>query len=207
MADWRGGAIVFLADGKPRCYWGVDWEAEPGLLGYHDDEWGTPRRNPTDVFEALSLGIFQAGLGWLTVFHKRDALRAAFHGFDPERVAAMTGDDVSALLENPAIIRNRAKIEATIHNAVLATSGDTELADVIWSHAPAHNPQRSSLEDLPASTPESAALAGALKAAGYKFVGATSVYAFMQSLGVVNDHFHGCYRAVGEEHRTAGTPT
>jgi DNA-3-methyladenine glycosylase I len=197
MADFRGGALTLRDDGKARCDWKVDWDAEPEFLQYHDEEWGIPRREPAVVFEALSLGVFQAGLGWLTVLHKRPAFREAFHGFDPVAVAAMTERDVEALLGNAAIIRNRAKIEATIANAVVATTSDTDLADLMWRFAPAEHRSPENLDEVPTASDESRALASALKTAGYTFVGPTSVYAFMQSLGIVNDHVRGCFRAPG----------
>jgi DNA-3-methyladenine glycosylase I len=204
VAKWRGGAITLRDDGKARCDWKVDWDSEPVFLRYHDEEWGIPRREPTVVFEALSLGVFQAGLGWLTVLHKRPAFREAFHDFDPYRIAAMTERDVEALLGNAAIIRNRAKIEATIANAVVATTSGTDLADLMWSFAPAGHRSPDSLDDVPTTSNESRALAAALKTAGYTFVGPTSVYAFMQSLGIVNDHVRGCFRAPGTGNAVTG---
>jgi len=197
MADFRGGAITLRDDGKARCDWKIDWDHELEFLRYHDEEWGIPRREPTVVFEALSLGVFQAGLGWLTVLHKRAAFREAFHGFDPVAVAALTERDVEALLGNAAIIRNRAKIEATIANAVVATTSGTDLADLVWRYAPTEHRSPESLDEVPVASEESRALAVALKSAGYRFVGPTSVYAFMQSLGIVNDHVRGCFRAPG----------
>lgn len=187
--------MIVRPDGLPRCDWKVDWDADPELLHYHDDEWGTPRRGRRDVFEALSLGIFQAGLGWLTVFHKRQAFREAFHDFEPAAVASMDQDEIEALLSNPAIIRNRRKIAATVHNAVVATTSDTDLADLMWRFVPEPHAQPDSRNPVPVMSPESDALAAALKSHGYKFVGSTSVYAFMQSLGIVNDHVRGCFRS------------
>lgn len=204
MADFRGGAITLRDDGLARCDWKVDWDGEPEFLRYHDEEWGIPRREPAEVFEALSLGVFQAGLGWLTVLHKRESFREAFHGFDPVAVAALTDRDVEALLNNAAIIRNRAKIEATISNAAVATTSERGLADLMWQYAPTEHRTPESLDEVPVASEESRALAVALKSAGYRFVGPTSVYAFMQSLGIVNDHVRGCFRAPGTgygEHR------
>ena len=190
----RSGIVVSAEDGKARCEWVEDSQGQ--LLLYHDVEWGTPSHDPKVVFETLTLGVFQAGLGWLTVFRKRDAFRDAFLGFDPARVAKMTSRDVNRLLKNDLIIRNRAKIEATVNNAVVATSSDQPLADIAWqfvpSKPPAH-PRRWS--EVRVESPESKALSAELKSLGYKFVGPTSVYSFMQSIGIVNDHVRGCYRA------------
>jgi DNA-3-methyladenine glycosylase I len=189
----HSGVVVSAIDGKPRCEWVS--EDEPELLRYHDTVWGTPSHDPTVVFEALSLGVFEAGLGWLTVFHKRDAFQDAFYHFDPERVATMTSRDVTRLLMNEHIIRNRAKIEATVNNAVVATSGDRPLADVAWDFAASKVSHPKRWGDVRVDSPEAKALSAELKSEGYKFVGPTSVYAFMQSIGVVNDHIRGCFRA------------
>jgi DNA-3-methyladenine glycosylase I len=193
MNPTHRSVVVSAVDGKTRCGW-VE-EDQTDMLRYHDEEWGTPSRDPTVVFEVLSLGVFQAGLGWLTVMHKRDAFRDAFYNFDPDRVATMTSRDVARLLKNEHIIRNRAKIEATINNAEMAVSGERPLADVVWDFTSpkATRPRRWS--DLRADSPESKALSAELKSEGYKFVGPTSAYAFMQSIGIVNDHIRGCFRA------------
>ncbi len=206
MANWNAGTVTLHSDGRTRCDWRIDWETNTDLLRYHDEEWGTPRREITAVFEGLCLNIFQAGLGWLTVFHKRQAFRDAFHQFDPAQVATMTPRDVDQLLLNPAIIRNRAKIEATIHNAVVAMESDTDLADLIWSYAPNSQGRWRSLEEVPAMSAESQALASAMKKQGYKFVGPTIAYAFMQSLGIVNDHVVGCFRARDENPGLSESP-
>jgi DNA-3-methyladenine glycosylase I len=193
MAITHTSVVVSAEDGKPRCGWVDDFDKQ--LVQYHDEEWGTPSHDPRVVFETLSLGVFQAGLGWLTVWRKQEAFREALHNFDPERVAAMTPKDVDRLLKNEHIIRNRAKIEATIHNAVVATSAERPLVDVVWQYAPRRprHPKRAS--DIPTDSPEAKRLSAELKAEGYKFVGPTSVYAFMQSVGIVNDHIKGCFRA------------
>jgi DNA-3-methyladenine glycosylase I len=195
VAAHHPGVVVFDTDGKPRCEWVS--AAEPEMLRYHDTEWGTPTHDPVALFETLSLGVFQVGLGWMTVFHKRDAFRRAFHGFDPARVAKMTPKDVDRLLTDEHIIRNRAKIEATVHNAGLVLAADRSLDDLAWSNVPAkHSGGPLHWKDAPTNSAEAEALTGELKAEGYKFVGPTSVYAFMQTVGVVNDHVRGCFRAL-----------
>lgn len=195
MANWRAGTVVETPDGKARCEWVADWRSDPALLAYHDTEWATPTKDPSIVFETLSLGVFEAGLNWLTVLHKRDAFRRAFHGFDVPSVAAMTAADVDTLAADAAIVRNRAKIEAIIHNAALAMGSDVSLADRAWSFAPDGHDRPRSGREVPVSSPEAVALASALKSDGYKFVGPTSVYGFMQSIGIVDDHIVGCFRA------------
>ena len=147
------------------------------------------------MFEALTLGVFQAGLSWAIVFGKRDAFRRAFHNFDVAQVAAMTQRDVDRLLQDPSIIRNRAKIQATLANARSMSSASPSLAALARSYESARTRSPRSLAHLPASTPRADAFAKQLKSQGYRFVGPTSVYAFMQNVGVVNDHIHGCFRA------------
>src|SRR6266566_626948 len=147
------------------------------------------------MFEALTLGVFEVGLSWSTVFGKRDAFRKAFRGFDPAKVAAMTGRDVERLMRDAAIIRNRAKIQATIDNARAMLSASPSLAALAKSYEITRRPAPRSVADLPKSTREAEAFAKQLKAQGYRFVGPTSVYAFMQNVGVVNDHVHGCFLA------------
>ena len=149
------------------------------------------------MFEALTLGVFEAGLSWSIVFGKRDGFRKAFHGFDVARVAAMTDRDVNRLVEDPSIIRNRAKIRAVVENARAMSSGSPSLAALAKSYASNRKRAPRSIADLPTSTPQADAFAKQLKSQGYRFVGPTSVYAFMQNVGVVNDHVHGCFRAVG----------
>jgi DNA-3-methyladenine glycosylase I len=193
--DPRGGTTVG-ADGITRCWWCGD---DPLYVDYHDREWGTPLHDERGLFELLSLEGFQAGLSWITILRKRDAFREAFEGFDPDIVAAYSEVDVDRLLANPGIVRHRGKITATIGNAeaVLAMGEEgTSLEQVVWSYAPA--PRKRPLRDrseIPAETAESAALAKALRKRGMRFVGATTVYAFMQSAGLVDDHLGGCHRA------------
>jgi DNA-3-methyladenine glycosylase I len=188
-----GNDVIVGYDAKRRCAW-----AGPGdtpLGRYHDQVWGTRTYDDSALFEALTLGVFQAGLSWSIVFNKRDAFRTAFHGFDTSRVAAMTERDVDRLVQDPAIIRNRAKIEATVDNARAMTSASPSLAALARSYASNRKRAPRSISDLPTSTPHAEAFAKQLKSQGYRFVGPTSVYAFMQNVGVVNDHVHGCFRA------------
>jgi len=147
------------------------------------------------MFEALTLGVFEVGLSWSIVFGKRDAFRNAFHGFKVAKVAAMTEADVDRLVGDASIIRNRAKIQATVNNARAMLSASPSLADLAKSYATTHKRAPRSIAGLPKSTPQAEAFAKELKSQGYRFVGPTSVYAFMQNVGVVNDHIHGCFRA------------
>lgn len=166
---------------------------------YHDTEWGVPLPASADergLFERISLEAFQSGLSWLTILRKRESFRAAFAGFDPVAVAAFTDDDVARLLADAGIVRNRAKIEATIANgrALVAMHEDDErLADLFATHAPAPRPTRAAtFADVPTTTPGSTALARELKRRGFRFVGPTTAYAAMQAVGVVDDHLEGC---------------
>lgn len=181
-------------DGRSRCPW-------PGLThedyrAYHDQEWGHPVHGERAVFERLSLEAFQAGLSWLTILRKRPAFRAAFAGFDPEVVAGFGPDDVVHLLGHPGIVRNRRKIEATIANAAATLAlraAGTPLDRLVWSFRPEPGPVPQSFSELPAQTDASKALARALKQAGFTFVGPTTMYALMQSAGLVNDHLAACF--------------
>jgi DNA-3-methyladenine glycosylase I len=188
-----GDDLIIGDDGKARCAW-----AGPGgtALGrYHDEVWGARTYDESALFEALTLGVFEAGLSWSIVFGKREAFSTAFHSFDSERVAAMTERDVDRLVQDPSIIRNRAKIEATIDNARAMRAASPSLAELARSHESTRKRAPRSIADLPTSTPEAETFANQLKTQGYRFVGPTSVYAFMQNVGVVNDHIHGCFRA------------
>jgi DNA-3-methyladenine glycosylase I len=178
-------------DGRPRCRWAG---SAPEYLDYHDREWGRPVHDQARLFEKLCLEGFQTGLSWLTILRKRAAFRRAFAGFDPAAVAAFGDADVARLLADPGIVRNRRKVEATIANAraVLALEG-TSLDELVWSAAPATHPVPASLADLPATSPESIALARELKRRGFQQVGPTTVYALMQACGVVDDHLAGCF--------------
>ncbi len=181
-------------DGRVRCGW---VGAAPDYLVYHDDEWGRPLLGVAAMFERLSLEGFQSGLSWLVVLRKRAAFRAAFAGFDPAAVAAFGVDDVARLLADPGIVRNRAKIEATVHNARRVLDLDRPLDELLWSFAPAVHPRPATLADVPATSPESTAMARELKRHGLRFVGPTTCYALMQAAGLVDDHLAGCWRAAG----------
>jgi DNA-3-methyladenine glycosylase I len=187
------------ADGVARCPWAAAGE----YARYHDEEWGVPLHGDVALFEKLSLEGFQSGLSWIVVLRKRPAFRAAFADFDPERVATFGEKEVERLLADVGIVRNRQKIEAVIGNARAVAAlrerdGDGALDRLVWSHAPEARDERerpTGMGDVPASTPESAALAKALKAVGLRFVGPVTVYALMQSAGLVDDHVVGCWRA------------
>jgi len=184
---------VVGADGRVRCAWGSGSEE---YIRYHDEEWGVPLHGDRALFEKLSLEGFQAGLSWITILKRRPAFRAAFHGFELDAVAAMTPDDAAALMDNPGIIRNRAKIEATISNARVAlelTAGSPgALDELMWSFAPA---DRVRPAEVPAVTAESTAMSRELRRRGFRFVGPTTMYALMQSAGMVDDHDPLCFRA------------
>jgi DNA-3-methyladenine glycosylase I len=192
--------VTVLAD-RPRCWWAVGTtSADPLMVAYHDDEWGVPVDDDVELFERLILEGFQAGLSWSTILHKREAFRAAFEGFDPTVVARFDDDDRARLLADAGIVRNRAKIDATIGNA-RATLG---LAGEFGSFSRylrgfLASPGRPLPPDtppggIPSTTPESDALSRDLKRRGFRFVGSTIVYSFMQSVGLVDDHLPGCFR-------------
>ena len=185
--------VIIGYDGKRRCAWAG--AGDTALGRYHDEVWGTRTHDESALFEALTLGVFEAGLSWSIVFGKRDAFRNAFHDFDVARVAAMTEGDIGRLLGDASIIRNRAKIQATVDNALAMMSASPTLAALAGSYERARKRSPRSLADLPTSTPQAEKFAKQLKSQGYRFVGPTSVYAFMQNVGVVNDHIHGCFRA------------
>ncbi|WP_345747719.1 DNA-3-methyladenine glycosylase I [Streptomyces sp. ODS28] len=181
------------ADGLLRCPWGVSPE---DYAAYHDTEWGRPVHGDDALFERLCLEAFQSGLSWLTILRRREGFRAAFAGFRIKEVAGFTGADEERLLADPGIIRNRAKISAATANArVLADWPDGELDALIWSYAPeaAGRAAPRSHTDIPATTPESTALAKELKRRGLRFVGPTTAYAMMQACGLVNDHLADCW--------------
>ena len=187
--------VVVGVDGKPRCGWAGAGDTPIG--GYHDEVWGTRTYDEPALFEALTLGVFEVGLSWSIVFGKREAFRAAFRGFDVTEVAALTERDVDRLVQDASIIRNRAKIQATVGNARAMLAAAPSLAELARSYETNRKRPPRSLADLPSSTPEAEEFAKKLKSQGYRFVGPTSVYAFMQNVGVVNDHIHGCFRATG----------
>jgi DNA-3-methyladenine glycosylase I len=185
--------VIIGDDGKPRCPWVGGRDA--AFVRYHDQVWGVRTDDEAAIFEALTLGVFEVGLSWSVVFGKRDAFRTAFQGFDVPKVAAMTDHDVDRLTEDASIIRNRAKIQATVDNARAMMSASPGLPALAGSYEVARKRAPRSVAYLPKTTPQAEAFAAQLKSQGYRFVGPTSVYAFMQNVGVVNDHVHGCFCA------------
>jgi DNA-3-methyladenine glycosylase I len=189
--------VVVGADGVARCPWGL---STPDYLAYHDEEWGRPVHGDDALFERVCLEAFQSGLSWITILRRRESFRAAFDGFKIDAVAAFTEQDRARLLLDTGIIRNRAKIDAAVLNAVAAQqlreSYPGGLDALIWSFAPdpATRPVPRTGADVPATTPESLALAKDLKKRGFRFVGPTTAYALMQACGLVNDHLAGCAR-------------
>ncbi|MBG6054550.1 DNA-3-methyladenine glycosylase I [Salinibacterium sp. CAN_S4] len=188
--------VIIGDDGIARCRWvGTDLEYQR----YHDEEWGHPLHGDLPLFEKLSLEAFQAGLSWITILRRRPGFRDAFDGFDPHRVAGYGAGDVDRLMGDERIIRNRAKVLATINNAQRALDLIAEtpgaLDELMWSFAPpARATQFVSMAEVPAITPESTALSTELRRRGFKFVGPTTMYALMQSSGMVDDHVQSCWR-------------
>ena len=184
-------SATFLGpDGKPRCQW---CSAAPEFLPYHDTEWGFPVADDVRLFEKLALEGFQSGLSWRTILAKRENFRAAFHGFDFERVARYGQRDVERLLGDAGIVRHRGKIEAVINNAARArelVAAEGSLAAYVWRFEP--DPKSLAAPQTVSTSPESVALSKDLKKRGWKFVGPTTVYAFMQAMGLVNDHVEDC---------------
>ena len=177
-----------------RCGWAGQ---SPEYVAYHDTEWGRELRGDREMFERVSLEAFQSGLSWITILRKREGFRAAFHRFDPVAVAGFGEADVARLLGDAAIVRNRAKIEATIGNARAILDLGESFSELVWSFAPsAPRAAPRSLADVPATSPESVALAKALKRHGFRFVGPTTAYALMQATGMVNDHTLNCFRHI-----------
>jgi DNA-3-methyladenine glycosylase I len=194
------------SDNRRRCWWGA---SSPEYERYHDGEWGRPVTDDRGIYERLTLEAFQSGLSWLTILRKRDNFRAAFVNFEIDAVATFGARDVKRLMSDAGIVRNRAKIDAAIANARAAAALDGSLAELVWSHAPERRRRAPrAREDLPATTPESTALAKELKRRGFRFLGPTTVYATMQACGVVNDHLAGCHvRGEVERARTAARAT
>ncbi|MEU1076406.1 MULTISPECIES: DNA-3-methyladenine glycosylase I [unclassified Streptomyces] len=179
-------------DGRPRCPWGL---STADYVAYHDTEWGRPVHGDDALYERLCLEAFQSGLSWITILRRREGFRRAFAGFRIAEVAAFTDEDAARLLTDESIIRNRAKIEATLANArVLADWAPGELDELIWSYAPdpATRPAPRTLADVPPVTDESTALSKALKKRGLRFIGPTTAYALMQACGLVDDHLENC---------------
>jgi DNA-3-methyladenine glycosylase I len=188
-----------------RCF----GDGDPLYAAYHDDEWGRPVLDERGLFERLCLEGFQAGLSWITILRKRPSFRTAFADFDPEAVARFGEDDVARLLADAGIVRNRAKIDATIGNAratVALREAGGSLVETIWAHRPATRAAPSGWGDVPAVTPESKALSKELKARGFRFVGPTTVYAAMQACGLVNDHLATCPARAAAEAAQALAP-
>jgi DNA-3-methyladenine glycosylase I len=193
-----------MMDARPRCWWADAGgpRPDPRMVAYHDTEWGVSCHDDVELFERLALESFQAGLSWSTILNKRPAFRTAFDGFDPIRVAAYGDADRARLMADAGIVRNRAKIDATIGNA----NGLLRVADEFGSFdaylatmvpgPPARRPTDAAPGSIPASTPVSDALSADLRRRGFRFVGSTIVYAFMQSVGLVDDHLPGCFRYV-----------
>ncbi|GEB45445.1 DNA-3-methyladenine glycosylase I [Microbacterium testaceum] len=182
-------------DGTARCAWaGADAEYQR----YHDEEWGTALHGDRRLFEKMSLEGFQAGLAWITILRKRPRFREVFLDFEPRAVAGFGIDDVERLMQDAGIVRNRAKIEAVIGNAALvAEMGEGELDALLWSFAPVDHAPPATFAEVPALTPESTAMSKELRRRGFRFVGPTTMYALMQSSGMVDDHVAGCWRAAG----------
>lgn len=189
-------------DGRVRCAWIDESRLAPAdfvlYRDYHDTEWGQPVRDSAALFERISLEAFQSGLSWLIILRKRDNFRRAFHGFDVERIARYTDRDVTRLMADTGIVRNRAKVEATIANAratVDLSDAGVDLAELLWSFAPdrAQRIRPADLAHVPAVTPESTAMAKELKRRGFRFVGPTTAYALMQAAGMVDDHTADCW--------------
>ncbi|MET7900073.1 DNA-3-methyladenine glycosylase I [Streptomyces sp. NPDC005355] len=191
-----GQGTVPGPDGLPRCPWGLEAETMADYRAYHDTEWGRPVHGDDALYERICLEAFQSGLSWLTILRRREGFRAAFADFTIKKVAEFTEADEQRLLADAGIIRNRAKIAASIANARAAAElAPGELDRLIWSHAPAPDgrPVPRTTADVPAITPESTALSLALKKHGFRFVGPTTAYALMQACGLVNDHLADCH--------------
>ena len=184
--------VVTGADGVTRCRWAT--ETGRDLTAYHDDEWGKPTHDESALFETLALTYFENGLSWARVFDKRDHLRKAFHGFNPTAVAAMTAEDVERLMADTSIIRNRRKIEATLHNARLLAN--TSLSQLVWQYQRRKHYRLRSWADGRMASPESHDLSQALRQKGFRLVGPVVAHSFMQTVGIENGHFEGCFLAV-----------
>lgn len=195
--------VTRAADGLGRCWWAEGVRPDPLMRTYHDDEWGRPVRGDAELFERLALEAFQAGLSWRTILAKRDAFRAAFRDFEPSVVAAFDDADQARLLVDAGIVRNRAKIDATIGNAqaslqVIEAFGSlASYFDTLVPPPPRRLPRDARPGEIPSTTPDSDRLSKDLARRGFRFVGSTIVYAFMQSVGLVDDHLPGCFRYSG----------
>jgi DNA-3-methyladenine glycosylase I len=183
--------VTTAPDGVTRCRWAT--ETGRDLTEYHDREWGTPTHDETALLEALALTYFENGLSWVTIFDKRDNFRTAFHGFQAAAVAAMTSDDIERLMGDRSIVRNRQKIEATVHNARLLSK--YSLSQLVWQHQPQSHYRLRSWADGRMTSPESQQLSTTLRKAGFRLVGPVVAHSFMQTVGIENGHFEGCFRA------------
>jgi DNA-3-methyladenine glycosylase I len=194
MTDVDTTGLLVGPDGRLRCSWAG---SAPEYLTYHDDEWGVPVHGEIALYERITLEAFQSGLAWITILRKRTAFRAAFAGFDPERVAAFGDADRSRLMADGGIVRNARKVDAAIRNAraVLDLRDAGGLDAYVWSFAPDHHQRPRTPAELRATSSESVALAVGLKKRGFVFVGPTTAYAAMQACGLVDDHLAGCFRA------------
>jgi DNA-3-methyladenine glycosylase I len=184
-------------DARVRCAWIDESRLSADDFGlyrdYHDTEWGQPLRDSEALFERVTLEAFQSGLSWLIILRKRENFRSAFHRFDVERIARYGDRDISRLMADTGIVRNRAKIEATIANARAVADLDVDLAELLWSFAPPPRPRPADIAHVAAVTPESTAMAKELKRRGFRFVGPTTAYALMQATGMVDDHTADCW--------------
>ncbi|OBF58669.1 hypothetical protein A5756_07630 [Mycobacterium sp. 852002-53434_SCH5985345] len=184
-------SVISGPDGVTRCRWATQTGRD--LTAYHDHEWGTATRDEALLFEALVLTYFENGLSWTTVFDKRDNLREAFLGFNPAAVGEMTPEDVEGLMTDTSIIRNRRKIEATLHNARLLSKHS--LSQLAWQHQPRRHHRLRTFGDGRMVSPESRQLSRALRDKGFRMVGPVVAHSFMQTVGIENGHFEGCFRA------------
>lgn len=193
QAGAKGAGPVICTDGLARTPWA---STSAQLMDYYDNEWGMPVHTEQGLFERITLEAFQAGLSWALVLSKREAFRELFAGFDPDKVAAFTEADIEELASNPAIIRNRRKVEAAVTNAraTIALRDEGGLDELIWSFKPDSTPTPEVVEDVPTTSKESAAMSRALKKAGFTFVGPTTCYALMEAIGMVDTHLMGSYR-------------
>ncbi len=208
MAELLQQGVVRGDDGRKRCPWCL---SAPDYVAYHDDEWGRPVTADAQIFEKICLEGFQSGLSWLTILRKRDGFRRAFAGFAPEVVAEFGPADVERLVADVSVVRHRGKIEAAIANARATLEAQDRygsLAAFVWSFEPSRTgrPVPRQLNDLPTTTPESVALSKALRKLGFRYVGPTTAYAAMESLGLVNDHLAGCHvrKACEDDRREVG---
>ena len=194
MTETTSAGLLVGSDGLSRCAWAG---SAPEYLAYHDDEWGRPVHGETALYERFTLEAFQSGLSWITILRKREAFRAAFAGFDAERVAEFDDGDRNRLMADVGIVRNARKVDAAITNAraVLALRADGGLDAYVWSFAPEHHQPPRTVADFRARSSESVALTNGLKKRGFVFVGPTTAYAAMQACGLVDDHLTGCFRA------------